>query len=242
MAKLVSTGRTDAGLKRSHNEDAYLEHAETGLLVVADGMGGAAAGEVASGIFIDTVLEVFDKKNDNTYKETLALVKKSFEIANKRILEHVKLHPSHKGMGCTAELMAFFNGGYVLGHVGDSRTYLYRDGKLVQITKDHSLVQVQIDMGVISEIEARTQSHKNIILRAVGVNESLDIDIRGIKFHPGDIFLLCSDGLTDMVENEVIQEVLSTPTCLETKVEGLIELAKVVGGEDNITVVLGQII
>ena len=242
MAKLVSTGQTDVGLKRSHNEDAYLENSEIGLLVVADGMGGAAAGEIASGIFVDTVLEVFNKKNNNTYKETLTFVKKAFDTANKRILEHVKFHPAHKGMGCTAELMAFFNEGYVLGHVGDSRTYLFRDGKLVQITKDHSLVQVQIEMGLISEMEARNQSHRNIILRAVGINEGLETDIRGIKFYVGDIFLLCSDGLTDMIEDDVIMEVLSIPTCLEKKVEGLIELAKVVGGEDNITVVLGQIV
>ena len=242
MAKLVSTGQTDVGLRRSHNEDAYLENPEVGLLVVADGMGGAAAGEIASGIFVDTVLEVFNKKNNNTYKETLTFVKKAFDTANKRILEHVKFHPAHKGMGCTAELMAFFNEGYVLGHVGDSRTYLFRDGKLVQITKDHSLVQVQIEMGLISEMEARNQSHRNIILRAVGINEGLEIDIRGVKFHVGDIFLLCSDGLTDMLEDDVIMEVLSIPTCLEKKVEGLIELAKVVGGEDNITVVLGQIV
>ena len=242
MAKLVSIGQTDVGLKRSHNEDAYLENSEIGLLVVADGMGGAAAGEIASGIFVDTVLEVFNKKNNNTYKETLTFVKKAFDTANKRILEHVKLHPAHKGMGCTAELMAFFNEGYVLGHVGDSRTYLFRDGKLVQITKDHSLVQVQIEMGLISEMEARNQSHRNIILRAVGINEGLETDIRGIKFYVGDIFLLCSDGLTDMLEDDVIMEVLSIPTCLEKKVEGLIELAKVVGGEDNITVVLGQIV
>jgi protein phosphatase len=242
LAKLLTAGRTDAGLKRSDNEDAYLERPDLGLLVVADGMGGAAAGEVASGIFIDVVMEVFDNKKNTTYKDTLALVKKAFETANSRILDHVKVHPAHKGMGCTAELMAFFNEGYVLGHVGDSRTYLYREGRLVQITKDHSLVQVQIDMGVISEFEARSQSHKNIILRAVGVTDTLEIDIRGIKFHPGDIFLLCSDGLTDMVEDEVLVEVLSTPTALETKAEGLIELAKVVGGEDNITVVMGQIL
>jgi len=105
----------------------------------------------------------------------------------------------------------------------------------------YSLVQIQIDMGVISELEARRQSYKNIILRAVGVTKPLEIDIRGIKFHHGDIFLLCSDGLTDMVDDDVLYEVLSTSTALETKVEGLIELAKVVGGQDNITVVMGQI-
>jgi protein phosphatase len=143
-------------------------------------------------------------------------------------------------MGCTAELVAFSPDGFVIGHMGDSRTYLYRDGLLRQLTKDHSFVQEQIDQGVISPEQARSHKMRNVILRAVGVRPSLELDTICGKVLPKDLFLLCSDGLTDMVEDVEILKILEQNGHLSDKALQLIELAKEAGGKDNITVVLAQ--
>jgi serine/threonine protein phosphatase PrpC len=145
-------------------------------------------------------------------------------------------------MGCTAELVGFFNEGFVLGHMGDSRTYRFRNGQLKQLTQDHSLVQDQIDHGLITPAEARNHPLRNVILRAVGVKKSAALDLIRGKAFPGDLFLLCSDGLTDMVDDTLIQETLSSSIVLPEKVENLVELAKSAGGYDNITVVLSEIV
>jgi len=238
MLHITSFGKSDIGLKRSNNEDAFAVKSEEGLLVLADGMGGEAAGEVASQIFIDSALEVFSKRESRSEQETLGWVQDAFSLANERILSHVKRNPEHEGMGCTAELIAFYNESFILGHVGDSRTYLLRQGRLRQLTRDHSLIQNQIDQGLITPVEARRHSLRNVILRAVGVKETLAIDLVRGKSLLGDLFLLCSDGLTDLVDDTSIQKILSIPLKLTQKVERLIELAKSSGGFDNITVIL----
>lgn len=238
MSKIISFGKSDAGLRRSNNEDIFVLKPESGLFAVADGMGGAASGEVASGIFYDTALEVFSGISNRSEVETVEFVQRTFQLSHERILSSSQQNPEHKGMGCTAELIAFYNSNYVLGHVGDSRTYLLRQGQLRQITKDHSLVQEQVDQGIISSHEVRTHSLKHVILRAVGISETLALDIIKGRCLDGDIFLLCSDGLTDMIEDYVIQETLSLSMTLEQKVEKLIDHAKSAGGRDNITVIL----
>jgi protein phosphatase len=144
-------------------------------------------------------------------------------------------------MGCTAELIAFYNQHFVLGHVGDSRTYLFRQGRLRQLTRDHSFVQDQVDQGLITPKEAKVHSLKNVILRAVGIDDPLAVDLIRGKSHPGDLFLLCSDGLTDLVDEASIQETLSPPLSLTTKGDRLIEQAKSRGGFDNITVILCEV-
>ena len=144
-------------------------------------------------------------------------------------------------MGCTAELFSFYGMNYILGHVGDSRTYLLRQGKLRQITRDHSLIQDQIDEGLVSPAEARTHALRNVIVRAVGVEEALPVDLVRGKSQPGDIFLLCSDGLTDMLADDQIQELLSLSLSPLEKVEKLVEAAKSAGGYDNITVALCEV-
>lgn len=241
MLHIALSGQTDIGLKRANNEDVFLIRADLNFCLVADGMGGAAAGELASRYFADTCLKVFSRANADSISELLLLVQKSFQMANKFILDHVREEPRHKGMGCTAELMAFCNGGFVLGHVGDSRTYRYRNGELKQLTHDHSLVQNMVDQGMISPAEARRHSHRNVILRAVGIEKNLQLDlIRGRPLQ-GDIYLLCSDGLTDMVEDAAITEALAADTPLEAKAHACIGLAKQSGGSDNITVVLSQV-
>jgi protein phosphatase len=231
-------GKTDTGLKRPNNEDAFIVKPEFGFCAVADGMGGTAAGELASSIFIETVAEVFSNYNGRSEKRTVELVQKAFSLSNTRILDHTARNPNHEGMGCTAELLAFSEKGFVIGHVGDSRTYLYRDKELEQLTRDHSLVQEQIDQGLIKPEQALAHSMRNIILRAVGVKEGVIPDILKGRNKSGDLFLLCSDGLTDMVADAAILEVLSLPGTLSHKADKLIESAKSTGGNDNITVVL----
>lgn len=241
MLPITAFGKSDVGLKRSNNEDAFAINLEKGLFVLADGMGGEAAGEVASQLFIETALEVFSRGESFSEQETLARVQKTFQRSNERILNHVEQNPEHHGMGCTAELIAFYNQDFVLGHVGDSRTYLFRKGHLRQLTKDHSFIQNQIEQGLIAPEDARRHSLKNVILRAVGTEETIAVDLIRGRSLPGDIFLLCSDGLTDMVEDESMQSVLLSPFPLDRKVDTLIELAKSAGGKDNITVVLCEV-
>jgi PPM family protein phosphatase len=242
MLKLNAVGKTDIGLRRSNNEDAYLVRSDLGFFAVADGMGGAAAGEIASRIFINSAQEVFDQISREPGLEMCGLVQESFRLGNDRILEHVSSNPRDKGMGCTAELVAFSGDSYLVGHMGDSRTYLFREEKLRQITKDHSIVQEQTDKGLITPEEARKHALRNIVLRAVGINPDVALDLTRGKSFSNDVFLLCSDGLSDMVDDSLIQKVLSSSHSLSGKVEHLIESAKSAGGNDNITVVLCEVL
>jgi protein phosphatase len=207
MPPNIFYGQTDIGLKRENNEDVFLLNSDLGFCLTADGMGGAAAGELASKIFADAAQEIFEGQSDRSQKEVLYRVQKTFQVANQKILEHVVQNTSHKGMGCTAELLAFSKEGFILGHMGDSRTYRLREGKFEQLTQDHTLVQQQLEDGLISEDQK-------------------------------DLFLLCSDGLTDMIMDDQIQDILCLDNDLHRKVDELIDRAKAAGGNDNITVVL----
>ena len=238
MPNKFFAGKTDVGLRRQNNEDVFLVSPEFDFCLAADGMGGAAAGEVASEIFAQTALSVFSINPNRSEKDTLYRVQKAYHTANEKILEHVSSHPDHKGMGCTAELLAFFEDHFILGHIGDSRTYWLRNGELEQLTEDHTLVQQQFQEGLISEDEIRNHPMRHVIFRAVGIREELTIDVLKGKTRPADLFLLCSDGLCDMVEDEQIHEILCTDTDINHKTENLIESAKAAGGIDNITVVL----
>jgi serine/threonine protein phosphatase PrpC len=232
-------GITDVGLKRTNNEDSFLVRPDLGFCAVADGMGGAAAGEVASRIFMETASEVFGARGSS--ESPVDRVKRSFTLANKRILDHVAVHPDHTGMGCTAEILAISGEDIIIGHIGDSRTYRLRNGELRQLTVDHSLVQEQIKKGVISATDARTHAMRHVILRALGAKETVELDILKGKGIVGDIFLLCSDGLTDMVDDAAMQNALNQGGDLQTQTDRLIALAKAAGGKDNITVVLVKV-
>jgi len=209
---------------------------------VADGVGGAAAGEVASRIFTETATQVFSDARRQPAQDTADSVLETFRLANERILKEATENIQYQGMGCTAELIVFDNRNYALGHVGDSRTYLYRQGQLKQITKDHTFIQDQIDQGIISPAEANGHAHRNVILRAVGVTETLAVDLIKGEGLPGDIFLLCSDGLTDMTDETSIQDVLSLSLSIQERGDRLVDLARANGGYDNITVVLCEIV
>ena len=241
MVNVIFSGKSDVGLTRPNNEDSFLVKPELGLCAVADGMGGAASGEVASRIFCDTAVELFSQANIRSEEDSVKMMHNTFQLANERILNKAKQEPEHDGMGCTAELLKFFGQMYVIGHVGDSRVYLFRQGQLRQITKDHSLVQEQLEQGLISTIEARKHSLRHLILRAVGINDSLAVDFIKGRTLPGDIFLLCSDGLSDMIDDSIIQRALSLTASLHEKTDTLIQSAKSAGGYDNITVVLCEV-
>ncbi len=241
MNNIISVGKTDVGLKRSNNEDVHSVNLALGICLVADGMGGAAAGEVASSIFKKVSEQIFSDSADRTEDHTKKLVQSAFQTANKQILNHAKNNPEHKGMGCTAELIALSDNCVILGHIGDSRTYRFRNGEFRQMTRDHSLVQSQVDQGLISAEQARKHPLRNVILRAVGIQEKLALDLITIKPVKNDIFLLCSDGLTDMVDDTAIHEVLASGNDLGKKAADLIRMAKEAGGNDNITVVLCKI-
>jgi len=238
--RTLYAGRTDVGLKRSNNEDAYILRPDLGFCAVADGMGGAAAGEVASRIFVETAQSVFESRPGEMSRADC--VQHSFTLANQRILDHVRDHPDHRGMGCTAELITFYDGEMVIGHVGDSRTYRLRNAELRQLTEDHSLVREQLKQGLISQEEARTHPMRHVILRAVGTSETIELDLLTGKARPGDIFLSCSDGLTDMVTDQAILETLNRGGDLQSMADRLIDLARAAGGADNITVTLMAVV
>ena len=239
---IIFHGATDVGNVRSNNEDVFSISEQCHYCLVADGMGGAAAGEVASSIFAETAKAVFTGHDGRSEENTIARVQTTFKLANDKILKHVGRNPQDQGMGCTAELLAFVQDCFIIGHVGDSRTYRMRNNTLTQLTKDHSLVQEQLDQGLITPEEAQRHAMRNVILRAVGVNDTVALDILKGRQRPGDLYLLCSDGLTDMVAESKILEALSTDDSLEEKSNALIRMAKQAGGKDNVTVALSEII
>nr|WP_320189814.1 Stp1/IreP family PP2C-type Ser/Thr phosphatase [uncultured Desulfobacter sp.] len=240
MANYIFVGKTDQGLKRKNNEDAVLINEHNGFCLVADGIGGAVGGDVASRIFADTAQDVFAKA-DSLNESTYTTIQRVFLNANEYILNYAGNHPDCEGMGCTAELFAIEDGRYVLGHIGDSRTYRMRNNELKQLTKDHSLVQEQLDQGLIKPEDVSTHALKNVILRAVGIKKNPAVDIIRGNLFSGDIFLLCSDGLTDLVDQEILKQYILSPLPFEQKAEALIQEANNRGGKDNISVVLVQI-
>jgi protein phosphatase len=238
MHQKIFFGKTDTGLKRKNNEDVFVVSPELDFCLTADGMGGAAAGELASKIFADTTQEIFTENTDRSQKEVLYRIQKAFHDANENILEHVIQNTSHKGMGCTAELLAFSDEGFIVGHIGDSRTYRLRNGHLEQLTQDHTMVQQQFEEGLISSDQIKHHPLRNVIFRAVGIKKDLALDLIIGKIFTEDLFLLCSDGLTDMIPDEQIRKILCADTDIFNKSEELIEEAKIAGGTDNITVAL----
>jgi PPM family protein phosphatase len=241
MLNINFAGKTNVGLKRSSNEDVFIIEGQKGFCLVADGLGGAAAGDIASRFFAEATVEVFHKAADLDEENVVMRIQESFRLAHDKIRDHIRENPLHDGMGCTAELLAFSDQGFVVGHLGDSRTYRFRDGHLKQLTHDHSLVQDQLDKGLIGEEKARRHPLRNVILKAVGIDEDLALDLIRGRTYPEDQFLLCSDGLTDMVEDVAIGNVFNSPIPAGKKVDQLIDLALAGGGKDNITVVLIEI-
>jgi protein phosphatase len=249
---LNAFGLTDVGRKRKHNEDAYLLDAERGLFVVADGMGGHAAGEVASRLTVESIQEFISGTEDdhdntwpfgynNRYSVDGNRLSTAVERANEKVMRAVVNRPELKGMGTTVVAALFDERRATLVHVGDSRAYLLRESELRRLTDDHSWVQEQVNAGILSEEEARSHPLKNVVTRALGGGMHVAVDLIEIPVGGDDRFLLCSDGLTGMVSDEEITAALSSSRSLEEIVRGLIELANERGGVDNITAIVVEV-
>src|SRR4051812_6835509 len=230
MLKIVEeAARTDTGRQRHANEDSY--YARSPIYVVADGMGGAQAGEVASRIAADA----FDEEiGDGSPEEQLA---ERAREANRRIFDLARADASRSGMGTTLTGALLSSGEVSIVHVGDSRAYLFRDGELRQLTRDHSLVEELRRRGQLTTEEAEDHPQRSIITRALGPERDVELDVHTHQARPGDVFLLCSDGLTSMVREQRLREVLTGAKTLEAAVDKLVEEANKAGGRDNITVV-----
>lgn len=238
---IFACSKTDPGLRRHHNEDVCLADKDRRYFLVADGMGGQAGGEVASGLFLETVAEVFRERKNHLLAEGKEKIEEAFSLANRKILDHAASTPHYSGMGCTAELLILCQEHYIVGHVGDSRTYLFRGGNLKQLTHDHSLVQQQVDQRIMTREQAQNSRFRNVLLRAVGVDAAITVDIASGEFYPGDIFLLCTDGLYGMVRQDDIVSVLAYHAPLALKADMLINMANDAGGKDNISVTLAEV-
>jgi len=225
------SGATDTGRKRRRNEDAYV--VAPPLFAVADGMGGAQAGEIASKLAA-TVLEDTDSGSLSGPERVASLIQE----ANRRVHERSNTDPATSGMGTTMTVALVESDGVVIGHVGDSRAYLVRDGGIEQITEDHSLVNELVKTGRLSSGEAETHPQRSVITRAVGTDPDVDVDSFIVDARAGDVFLLCSDGLTDMVsDDEILAAVQEHRNDLKRLTKALVSAANRGGGEDNITVV-----
>ena len=239
--RFTCAARTDVGIVRSGNEDSYLMSSERGLFVIADGMGGHAAGEVASEMAARIVAEEFKPVRGMTDQEMMAQMVAAIRAANGAVFKRTLSEPDKRGMGTTATVMSLLPRRYLIGQVGDSRAYLLRGGVLTQLTKDHSYVQEQVDAGRLTPEDARTHPYANVITRCVGSSEDVvpDLYIGTLEVH--DLVLLASDGLTGMIDDEELREILMSELDLEPKVDSLITAANRRGGLDNITTVLVRI-
>lgn len=241
--QIASYGLSDTGLVRKNNEDVWGSLPQYHLYVLADGMGGHQAGEVAAretSLFLLTYLrQIFEKDQveKRSCEEVKELIRLGLVEANHFVYQLSQTHELLRGMGTTLVCIYFHEDSCVIAHVGDSRIYRTRDGVLEQLTLDHSLVRQLADLGKISSWQADDMSVKNIITRAIGTEPFVEATVEVTKVKTGDLYLLCSDGLTDLVSGDEINSVLKAPLTVEEKVRSLIATAKRKGGHDNITAV-----
>jgi serine/threonine protein phosphatase PrpC len=251
--RITSCGMTDVGVKRTNNEDNYLINDELNLFVVCDGMGGHAGGEFASAIAVNTVEEVLTSIEIRPNAEDFEMdesagpvevvrekLRYSIRLAGQRIYRRAQEDSDYQGMGTTCLALMVDNGNAFMAHVGDSRGYLIRDGRIEQLTEDHSLVNERVRAGLLTEEEAKNHKLKNIITRSLGFMEDVEIDLSVRAVRRGDMFVLCSDGLSNLVEAEEMSD-----SALEFGPQGsarrMIEAACERGGDDNITVIVVRI-
>jgi PPM family protein phosphatase len=253
--KLRCVGLTDTGKVREHNEDTIAVDPDIGLLVLADGMGGYNAGEVASGIAVKTIVnqvkEQVEREDMNVQDRDAGLsrptiiLRDAIQRANKIIYQTARTQPQCEGMGTTVVAALFFDNKITIAHVGDSRLYRQRLGgeKLEQVTMDHSLLQELVDRGFYSAEEAQRAANKNYVTRALGVEPNVEVEIQEVPANKGEVFILCSDGLSDMVEDEDIHLTINTFSAnLDTVAKQLIQLANDNGGRDNVSVVMAHVL
>jgi protein phosphatase len=245
---VISRGLTDVGRKRDHNEESLLIDDDLSLFIVADGMGGHQGGGTASRIAVETirddlraarerdpsVMQVDRALEDHPLREVL---RQAVEKACRSIFQAAQGNPELQGMGTTVTSLLLAGRNGFVAHVGDSRCYLLRQGTLFQVSEDHSLVNEQLKMGAITPEEARTSRFRNIITRSVGFEEQVSVDLLGLEVEPGDRLVVCCDGLSNLVEDSEIAEIVGQSS-LDEAPRKLVELANDRGGDDNITVVV----
>lgn len=252
--KIQAAGLSDRGLKRSHNEDSLSVVPDLGLFIVADGMGGHNAGEVASRQAIESIVEFLrdNEEGDETWpipadatlSETENRIVTAIKLANRDVCKLSMEHPEYHGMGTTLVGLLFENSSnrISIAHVGDSRAYRLRNGNFEKLTHDHSWVEEQLQRGIITDEEARNHRWKNVITRALGNKLDVEVDVMTYESAANDLYLLCSDGLSGMVESEELESTLVTYADLEEAAQHLIQQANEAGGNDNISLILVRVL
>ena len=245
--------RTDVGRVRKNNEDSFKLVPESNLFVLSDGMGGEAHGEVASGIAVESIAAhcldgvkdpstpMLAEPRSELTPQTNRLVS-SVQLANRMIFESAQKHPAQRGMGATVVTVWINDQRLSLAHVGDSRAYLMRDGRLEQLTQDHSLVAEQVRRGILTQDQAESSDMQSVLIRALGIDPEVQVDADEQLLMEGDILVLCSDGLSRMVSDLEIASTLLSQSGVQPAADRLIELANEYGGEDNITVILIRVV
>lgn len=248
----VSFGLTDVGRRRVSNEDAFGIDDELGLYVVADGMGGHAAGEIASREAVDTVLAMVRRQREQilplqsgdrsqeTMRRVQRVIESAIQAATYMVFAIAENEPEQRGMGTTLSSLLVVGDVGITGQVGDSRVYQVRQGCVTRLTEDHTLVAWQVKQGIISAAEAERSPHKNVITRAVGSRDYVQVDTHVVDIQPGDVFLLCSDGLHGYLEDHEIPAIVDLGPAVATR--HFVELANKRGGRDNITAVVIEIV
>ena len=249
--KLAVSGKTDIGTVRQNNEDNLYISENDGLLLVADGMGGHASGEVASKITVDIMREYFNGVKEgqqlqigpyqDDFSQATNRLGSAIRLANQAIYEAAKGNPLWHGMGTTIAATLITGNRLSIAHVGDSRVYLIRAGSMEQLTDDHSFVSEQVKRDIISKEQAKASDMKNVLTRALGVNPDVEVDLDELSLLDGDILVLCTDGLTGMVDDDEIFAIVNTLHDPPAACEDLITRANQNGGKDNITVIIAEV-
>lgn len=245
--------RTHPGLVRDHNEDYIAVDKPLGAVTLADGMGGYQAGEIASEIAVTQIMQEIKAKTatltlgeigeKSDYHNASLLLQQAILKANQAIFQSAQAQPEFYGMGTTVVAALFYDDWLSIAHVGDSRLYRLRNGELQQLTKDHSVLQALVDHGFYTAEQARHSPNKNLVTRALGVNLDVKVDLSEVKVAFGDLFLLCSDGLNDMLgDRQIFAQLEQQPHDLDKAAENLVQAANAQGGKDNISVILAQVL
>lgn len=240
---LEMVSRSDIGRLRTHNEDAVRINPALGLAILADGMGGYNAGEVASGMVAELLGAALEQRwssqGGERREEARTAAIDSIAHANQAVYAAAQSQPQYAGMGTTLVMALFHGEALTVAHVGDSRLYRLRGGELSLLTRDHSLLQEQLDLGIVRAEDARRAQHRNLVTRALGVDPQVEPDVASHETRPGDIYLLCSDGLNDMVEDAEIAAILRARGAdIDAAATALVERANDGGGRDNVSVIL----
>jgi len=249
--RIAIAATTDTGRKRSHNEDNVGNDVDRGIAIVADGMGGHKGGATASQLAVDTALQRLAQGLDSGVGDADAsgfsgesvLVREAVEQSNRVIHDTAAQSPQYEGMGTTVVAAVFYEDQLSLAHVGDARAYRLRDGRLEQLTRDHTLMQELIERGFYTPEEARESLNRNVVTRALGIEREVQVDLQEDLALPGDLYLLCSDGLNDMLDDDTIRLTLAdvSDNLMETA-NSLIEQANENGGQDNVSAVLVRVL